>query len=403
MILRAVVTCIALCCSLPAIAQDRNNGILYIYATRGDRVEIGTGFFVDSRGAFLTAYHVVKDATEVDVYDHLNNKYTKLQLINADPTNDVAVLTVNRPAASYFTLEPQIPSVNATFISIGHPFSFKYQTFQARATQDGFADSLRLINSSGNGIFSKSTPIIPLDLTIYNGMSGGPIINAGGNVIGMLSGSFNVGGSLAWGIPSNQIIPLIMPMPSTRTDLAKVVWRPIDSLSTEFRGFAISKALNSSETVDWLNAKWKERGAKEIDYNGFTAHIREAQVTVNNPDKLLKFSVLYTWVGDAYRTRVTITLEDALRAIAGPSFRLGSAAYYPVVECPMERSCISFDKQKRTETGWKTLETKRMTRIRTEVWAMVDQDGAARAAMAINHLIQLHGGPIERAEAFGTK
>ena len=263
--------------------------------------------------------------------------------------------------------------------------------------------SLQLYDLFKRPIFAKSIPIIPLNLLIYNGMSGGPIINSKGNVIGMLSGSINVGGSLAWGIPSKAIISLITPLPSSRIELAKVVWRPMDSFSSGYRGFSTPKSLSVSETVEWLNEKWQERGTKEVDFDGFTAHVDHAQVTFNKEDKKLEFSALYTFIGDEYRMRIIVRLEDAVRAVAGSSYKLAQDAYYLVVECPKERSCVLFEKQKRSANGWRSLESKRMVRGRTGLWAMVDQDGAARAAMAIDHLIQLHGGPVERTEAFNPK
>src|SRR5271165_254345 len=399
---RIFTICIVMCTSLCAIAQERSNGILYIYARKGYNIETGTGFFVNSEGAFVTAYHVINGATSADVYDPKNKKYSSVQLISSDSTNDIAVLTVNDPTTNYFTFDDQAPKVGTVLSTIGHPWGLRDQTFRARTTQNGYADSLSLFNADGKGIYTKSVTIIPLDVTIYNGMSGAPLLNAGGNVIGMLSGSFNVGGSLAWGIPSKQILSLITPMPTTRTDLANVIWRPMDGFSTAFRGFVIPRNLGDSETIDWLNTKWQTRGVKEFGVNDFIAHITDARLTFDDATKSLVMTTLFGLTGKTYRTQITISLEDALSASAEES---SGSGYHVVVECPKERSCTSYERQIFSANSWKAIAPgKRTNRVDTEdVWEMVDQDGAARAAMAINHLIQLHGAPVYRLENFAPK
>jgi hypothetical protein len=50
----------------------------------------------------------------------------------------------------------------------------------------------------------NKTYIMPIDITIYGGMSGGPVL-LGDEVIAVLSGSLNEGGSFAWGIPIDYI------------------------------------------------------------------------------------------------------------------------------------------------------------------------------------------------------
>lgn len=385
--------------ALPGLAEEMSDRVLYLYASRADKQEFGTGFFIDPDGTFVTAYHVIYDANGLKVYGHNSELFSDVQLIIADPTNDIAILTVNHAHTPFFKLTDQTLQVGKTFMAIGHPRGFRDQAFEAHATQTGFADSLQLSDSSGNPVFSKSIAIIPLDLTIYGGMSGGPIVNSDGGVVGMLTGSYSEGGSLAWGIPSKTISQLITPLPRTRTDLSKVTWHPMESYSSHFRSFSITRGLSASETLDWLNTKWKDKGIKELDVNGFTAHINIQQTALEQSDKTLKFTIVYSLIGDNYRTRIIVSLEDAYRATA----RSNDESHFVRIYCPKERSCVWLQSQKQGQDGWLTLEEKKTDEIALNYWSMEDADSATRAATAINHLIHLYGGPVSKEEAFGDK
>ena len=55
-------------------------------------------------------------------------------------------------------------------------------------------------DSEGKGIFKKSINVISIEANIYGGVSGAPLLY-GRLVVGIISGSLNEGGTLAWAIP----------------------------------------------------------------------------------------------------------------------------------------------------------------------------------------------------------
>jgi hypothetical protein len=228
-------------------------------------------------------------------------------------------------------------------------------------------------------------------------MSGAPIIDGNGNVVGMLSGSFNTGGSLAWGIPAKQIIASISARSGEGLDIARVKWPALGSYSPEFRSFAIPRSLSISDTVDWIRAKWSDSGVKKVKVSGFNANITRSIVSFNEQSKRLFFTTEFTHIGDEYRADVIVDVVDAFRAVASTR---NSSPHNINIECPSARNCVLFESKKKGPNGWRVLESKRSSTGSTGLWAMVDQDSASGVSMALNHLIQLHGAPVERDNPF---
>ncbi len=50
----------------------------------------GSGFFITADGYFLTNYHVVKDAYNIQI--QVDDGLSEAKLIKADPANDIAIL-----------------------------------------------------------------------------------------------------------------------------------------------------------------------------------------------------------------------------------------------------------------------------------------------------------------------
>lgn len=384
-----------------SVAQGAEiDGTVNIYALKGRERVVGTGFFIDKAGSFVTAYHVVKDSSAVEVFDKNNESYKGISLISFDADNDIAILTVNSVTGDYYRMSDQKPSVSANYKVMGSPWGIKDQTFHARPTYDGFIDSLKLVNDQGKGIYSKSFPIIPLDLTIYNGMSGAPLLNSDGDVVGMVVGSLNVGGSLAWATPSHKILELVKSSTATRVEIKNVLWKKMTSIIPQHRNFAVNSQLSIDETIDWINLKWNSKGLKRFEVDGFPAKVSSSRVEFDKNAKVLKTSVFFSLTGEEYLDEISIDLEDSLSAEAKDSYRVGSSGYFFSIECPVQRRCIHFRRLKHVKERWQELLSKRTAKIGTGSWSLVDKDSAERVAGAVNHLIHLHGAPVDHKDAF---
>ena len=141
----------------------------------------GTGFVLDSKGDIVTNYHVVSGATSMTV-KFQDGKSAKATLVGSDSGTDLAVIKVDPSATTLVPLtlgDSSTVQTGEAVFAIGSPF--------------GLADSLSagIVSATGRTITSPSNkPIanaIQTDAAINHGNSGGPLLDANGNVIGVNS------------------------------------------------------------------------------------------------------------------------------------------------------------------------------------------------------------------------
>lgn len=139
----------------------------------------GSGFVWDDAGHIVTNYHVVADASRIEVV-FSDDRQMEAEVVGIDPRNDLAVLRVD-PAAG--PLQPVQLGASADIrvgqraIAIGNPFGLD------RTLTTGVVSALGrpLETDSGDYIFN----VIQTDAAINPGNSGGPLLNSRGEVIGI--------------------------------------------------------------------------------------------------------------------------------------------------------------------------------------------------------------------------
>ncbi|MBK5273766.1 MAG: trypsin-like peptidase domain-containing protein [Desulfuromonadales bacterium] len=200
--------CLLLAIAMPclAYAKDERNAVVGIYSTKTDgTVAQGTGFFLGDNGEIVTNYHVIKNSIKMEIY-YVGGKTSNVLVERVIPNYDLAVLKINKLPIGNLSLKKRKLPENLhkkELIVIGHPRGLEKYYFSARATSQTIS-SLNFKDLNGHRIFKKAIDVIPVDLTIYSGMSGAPVIYEG-DVIGVLSGSINEGGSISWAIPIENI------------------------------------------------------------------------------------------------------------------------------------------------------------------------------------------------------
>jgi S1-C subfamily serine protease len=165
---------------------------------------LGSGFVIDKAGYIVTNYHVVEGAKTIHV-TFSNNTSNDAKLVGSDPSTDVAVLKVNVPASALTTLQfanSDAVQVGDSVVAIGNPFGL------ARTVTAGIVSAIqREIASPGDYPLDH---VIQTDAPINHGNSGGPLINARGEVIGVNS-QIETGGvtegnvGVGFAIPSNTV------------------------------------------------------------------------------------------------------------------------------------------------------------------------------------------------------
>ena len=140
----------------------------------------GSGFVWDDAGHIVTNYHVVEDATRIEVI-FSDESQVEAEVVGVDPRNDLAVLRVD-PAANTLLQPLALGAADAIrvgqrAIAIGNPFGLD------RTLTTGVVSALGrpLETESGDYIFN----VIQTDAAINPGNSGGPLLNSRGEVIGI--------------------------------------------------------------------------------------------------------------------------------------------------------------------------------------------------------------------------
>jgi hypothetical protein len=187
-------------------AADKD-AVLAIWAASAEgKTWVGTGFLVNADGQFITCYHVVRDAVRVTVYRG-KEAYSDVQVLAIAPEHDLALLQITGlPShAIYLSLSDDPPSrFNDQELQVhGNPNGLPGQQFTARTTSEDFLLSGEFRSQDGGDrIFAiQDVKLIPLNMTIFKGLSGGPVVSKSG-VVGVISGSFKEGGTIAWAIPA---------------------------------------------------------------------------------------------------------------------------------------------------------------------------------------------------------
>ncbi len=167
----------------------------------------GSGFILSSDGYVVTNYHVVEDATAIDVILHDDTTYAA-ELVGHDATNDIAVLKVEAeglPAAALGS-SGQL-NIGDMVAAIGNPLG------ELASTQTvGYVSGINREVATDSSIIS----MIQTDAAINPGNSGGPLFNMYGQVIGITtakySGTTGSGASIegiGFAIPIDDVVPII--------------------------------------------------------------------------------------------------------------------------------------------------------------------------------------------------
>jgi S1-C subfamily serine protease len=154
--------------------------VVAIWSRSGRREGLGSGVVVDADGLVLTNYHVVRNASQLDVVLSDRTRYTG-QVLGGDPQNDLAVIRLvdapgGLPVVPLGDLQDIRPGALA--IAIGNPAGLE------RSVTVGVVSGLNrtLRDTPGRAPIREA---IQTDAAINQGNSGGPLLNSRGELIGI--------------------------------------------------------------------------------------------------------------------------------------------------------------------------------------------------------------------------
>jgi serine protease DegQ len=141
---------------------------------RGD----GSGVIVSSDGLVLTNDHVVRDAQRIWV-GLADGRVTEARIVGRDPASDLAVLRIagaNFQAVAFAT--DTRPQVGDVVLAIGNPEGI------------GQTVTMGIISATGRDqpSLSRFEDLVQTDAAINFGNSGGALVNADGELVGIITG-----------------------------------------------------------------------------------------------------------------------------------------------------------------------------------------------------------------------
>jgi len=166
---------------------------------------IGSGILISPDGYIVTNNHVVDGAVDINVT--LNDRrILPAKLVGTDPLTDLAVIKVagtnlpNAPWGNSTALRP-----GQTVLAFGNPFGFRFTVTR------GIVSGLNRPNPFSRDRRQPGS-FIQTDAAINHGNSGGPLVNARGEVIGintfLISSSDSFSG-MGFAIPSQIVRPTV--------------------------------------------------------------------------------------------------------------------------------------------------------------------------------------------------
>ncbi len=162
---------------------------------------VGSGFIVSENGHIVTNAHVVQNADEITVTLNDGREF-KAELVGTDMLKDIAVLKIdagNLPVAPMG--DSDILRIGEPAVAIGSPFGL-----EATVTQGIISTTARDPNELHMPTdVRRVRKLIQTDASINQGNSGGPLLNARAEVIGVNQAILPYARGIGFAIPINEV------------------------------------------------------------------------------------------------------------------------------------------------------------------------------------------------------
>lgn len=166
----------------------RADGIVLIWGETLAGPGAGTGMIITPDGLVLTNYHVVADTKEFVVEIVGERRQHPARMLGFDAGHDVALLQMEENSEGYPTVRiaERPAGLGDPVAAIGNGSGAGYLSAVAgRVT--GLDIDIHLIDQANPQILTEMKGLIRTDADVVPGYSGGPLVNADGEVIGITS------------------------------------------------------------------------------------------------------------------------------------------------------------------------------------------------------------------------
>ena len=178
----------------------------------GPRQGAGSGLVIDTDGHILTNFHVIEGADRITI-TLVDGRTLRARVVGTDPAIDVALLAIDAGAAARLPVATLGDSdrlrVGEWVCAIGNPLGYVHSV------------TVGVVSFLGRKLFDNSLDdYIQTDAAINFGNSGGPLINARGEVVGINTAISSQANNIGFAIPINQVRE-VLPQLKTRGRVAR--------------------------------------------------------------------------------------------------------------------------------------------------------------------------------------
>lgn len=170
---------------------------------------LGSGFFVTDSGDIITNFHVVENASEINIRLHGDARAYPAKVIGTAPDYDLALIRADElPQGGVKPLplgDDKQLEVGLKAIALGAPFGLDF------SVSEGIISSLE--REAPVGVSNVPQSVIQTDAAINPGNSGGPLLNSAGQVVGVntqiLTGGVQQSAGVGFAIPVSVVKQLL--------------------------------------------------------------------------------------------------------------------------------------------------------------------------------------------------
>jgi hypothetical protein len=221
------------------IVEKTMSSVVLVLTGKGDGLldKFGSGIIVRNDGVILTAYHVVKDATQVQIRLKNGEIYDKVDLLGFDERRDVAAIKISATDLPTAEIRNEEAKTGGKVFVISNPQSLNW------TIADGLLSSLRLADEIPNA--GRGFRVLQFSAPVSAGSSGGLLTDENGQAIGLIVASFSSGQNLNFAIPISSVKGL--------ADTSQKTMSFGNGSALE-----LPQAIRPPTSIDLLNAKPKQ-------------------------------------------------------------------------------------------------------------------------------------------------
>lgn len=191
--------------TLSSIADAISPAVVAVSGTSNYGDSVGSGVCVANGGYVLTNSHVVNGFDDITLY--LADKSTaSASVIYEDTVLDFAILKCNRSIPYLRLGESDDVRVGEDVLAVGTPLSLTLTHTFTKGIVSAVNRTIKVSSTEGNGYMQN---LIQHDASLNPGNSGGPLINAKGEVVGINTLKISGGEGIGFAIPTKSFISLL--------------------------------------------------------------------------------------------------------------------------------------------------------------------------------------------------